>query len=73
MQLIEAALPKVPRDAGVTAHWLAINGVQPDIPENISAVPLPAKRRQILGLPGPGGSLAGRGGLQDAAVAAAGG
>lgn len=68
MQLIETALPKLPRIPGVTAHWLAINGVQPDLPENTSAGPLPKKRRQPLGLPGQGGRL---GGLQEAAAAAA--
>jgi hypothetical protein len=68
LQLIEAALPKLPRIPGVTAHWLAINGVQPDLPENSSAGPLPKKRRQPLGLPGQGSRL---GSLQEAAAAAA--
>lgn len=35
--MIEAPLPKAPLDAAVVAHWLAIEGVQPAIPEN----PLP--------------------------------
>ncbi|KAH0751382.1 hypothetical protein KY285_004530 [Solanum tuberosum] len=35
--VIEAPLPKAPLDAAVVAHWLAIEGVQPAIPEN----PLP--------------------------------
>lgn len=68
VQLIEAALPKLPRIPGVTAHWLAINGVQPDLPGNSSAGPLPKKRRQPLGLPGQGSRL---GSLQEAAAAAA--
>lgn len=34
MQLIEAPLPKTPLDTGVITHWLAIEGVQPAIPEN---------------------------------------
>ncbi|KAM0863744.1 hypothetical protein ACQ4PT_044383 [Festuca glaucescens] len=33
-EIIEAPLPKAPLDAGVVAHWLAIKGVQPAIPEN---------------------------------------
>ncbi|KAK7288475.1 hypothetical protein RIF29_01935 [Crotalaria pallida] len=32
--LIEAPLPKAPLDTSVTCHWLAIEGVQPAIPEN---------------------------------------
>lgn len=32
--VIEAPLPKVPLDASVMCHWLAIEGVQPVIPEN---------------------------------------
>ncbi|KAK6777018.1 hypothetical protein RDI58_023735 [Solanum bulbocastanum] len=35
--VIEGPLPKAPLDAAVVAHWLAIEGVQPAIPEN----PLP--------------------------------
>ncbi|KAI9892202.1 MAG: hypothetical protein M1814_001661 [Vezdaea aestivalis] len=33
-RLINQALPKVPRDTMFTAHWLAIEGVQPSIPQN---------------------------------------
>ncbi|XP_048435179.1 transcription initiation factor TFIID subunit 6 [Pyrus x bretschneideri] len=32
--VIEAPLPKVPLDTGIVCHWLAIEGVQPAIPEN---------------------------------------
>ncbi|PKI77452.1 hypothetical protein CRG98_002058 [Punica granatum] len=35
--VIDAPLPKAPLEAAVTAHWLAIEGVQPAIPENPSA------------------------------------
>ncbi|XP_058218813.1 transcription initiation factor TFIID subunit 6-like isoform X2 [Rhododendron vialii] len=34
--VIEAPLPKAPLDTAVVAHWLAIEGVQPTIPENVS-------------------------------------
>lgn len=37
MQVIEAPLPKAPLDVSVTSHWLAIEGVQPAIPENAPA------------------------------------
>ncbi|KAI1932844.1 histone H4-like TAF Taf6, SAGA complex subunit [Ophidiomyces ophidiicola] len=33
-KLINAPLPKVPREATFTAHWLAVEGVQPTIPQN---------------------------------------
>ncbi|XWS11279.1 hypothetical protein CRYUN_Cryun38cG0070500 [Craigia yunnanensis] len=33
-EVIEAPLPKAPLDISVTSHWLAIEGVQPAIPEN---------------------------------------
>ncbi|ONI18262.1 hypothetical protein PRUPE_3G206000 [Prunus persica] len=32
--VIEAPLPKAPLDTGIVCHWLAIEGVQPAIPEN---------------------------------------
>ncbi|GMY09761.1 transcription initiation factor TFIID subunit 6 isoform X1 [Fagus crenata] len=34
--VIEAPLPKAPLDTAVLCHWLAIEGVQPAIPENAS-------------------------------------
>jgi transcription initiation factor TFIID subunit 6 len=33
-QIIQAPLPKAPLDTAVVTHWLAIEGVQPAIPEN---------------------------------------
>ncbi|KAK4211486.1 transcription initiation factor TFIID subunit 6 [Rhypophila decipiens] len=33
-KLINAPLPKIPRDMSFTGHWLAIEGVQPLIPQN---------------------------------------
>ncbi|KAI9686659.1 MAG: hypothetical protein M1820_010599 [Bogoriella megaspora] len=33
-KLINAPLPKVPREISMTAHWLAVEGVQPSIPQN---------------------------------------
>ncbi|KAJ8470690.1 hypothetical protein OPV22_025033 [Ensete ventricosum] len=33
-EVIDAPLPKAPLDTAVVAHWLAIEGVQPGIPEN---------------------------------------
>ncbi|BBG99930.1 TATA BOX ASSOCIATED FACTOR II 59 [Prunus dulcis] len=34
VEVIEAPLPKAPLDTGIVCHWLAIEGVQPAIPEN---------------------------------------
>lgn len=34
MQVIEAPLPNSPPDASITSHWLAIDGIQPSIPQN---------------------------------------
>ncbi|KAL9256353.1 Transcription initiation factor TFIID subunit 6-like protein [Drosera capensis] len=33
-EVIEAPLPRAPLDTSIVAHWLAIEGVQPAIPEN---------------------------------------
>ncbi|KAJ2904319.1 TATA box binding protein associated factor [Zalerion maritima] len=49
-KLINAPLPKVPRDATFTAHWLAIEGVQPAIPQN----PTTSESRSQELLPKPG-------------------
>lgn len=60
-KLINAPLPKVPRDISFTAHWLAVEGVQPSIPQN----PTTAEARANELVPkGPGanpalGALAG--------------
>ncbi|KAJ4972440.1 hypothetical protein NE237_005614 [Protea cynaroides] len=40
--VIEAPLPKAPLETAVVAHWLAIEGVQPAIPENAPAEALVA-------------------------------
>ncbi|KKK16345.1 S-adenosylmethionine decarboxylase proenzyme [Aspergillus ochraceoroseus] len=36
-KLINAPLPRVPREISFTAHWLAVEGVQPSIPQNPTA------------------------------------
>ncbi|KAF7720184.1 Transcription initiation factor TFIID subunit [Penicillium ucsense] len=36
-KLINAPLPKVPREVTFTGHWLAVEGVQPSIPQNPTA------------------------------------
>ncbi|XP_061351874.1 transcription initiation factor TFIID subunit 6-like [Gastrolobium bilobum] len=43
--LIEAPLPKVPLDTSVNSHWLAIEGVQPAIPEN-APIEVPSELRK---------------------------
>lgn len=49
-KLINAPLPKVPREISFTAHWLAVEGVQPTIPQN----PLPAQGAAETASRGPG-------------------
>lgn len=50
-KLINAPLPKVPREISMTAHWLAVEGVQPSIPQNPTQVD---QRSQELSAKGPG-------------------
>ncbi|KAI9822542.1 MAG: hypothetical protein M1827_000261 [Pycnora praestabilis] len=50
-KLINAPLPKVPRELSFTAHWLAVEGVQPSIPQNPTSAD---SRNQELIPKGPG-------------------
>ncbi|EFX02394.1 transcription initiation factor tfiid complex subunit [Grosmannia clavigera kw1407] len=54
-RLVNAPLPRVPRDASLTAHWLAIEGVQPAIPQNPTTA---EARSQELVPKGPGANPA---------------
>ncbi|KAK9777550.1 putative TATA box binding protein associated factor (TAF) histone-like fold domain-containing protein [Seiridium cardinale] len=54
-KLINNPLPKVPRDSNFTGHWLAIEGVQPTIPQNPSTN---ESRSQELLPKGPGANPA---------------
>lgn len=54
-KLINAPLPKVPRDTSFTAHWLAVEGVQPSIPQNPTTA---EARSQELVPKGPGANPA---------------
>jgi hypothetical protein len=33
-QLLAQPLPKLPRDVSIAGHWLAVEGVRPQVPEN---------------------------------------
>ncbi|XP_058070769.1 transcription initiation factor TFIID subunit 6 [Magnolia sinica] len=46
--VIEAPLPKAPLDTAVLTHWLAIEGVQPAIPENapVEALVAPSENKK---------------------------
>jgi transcription initiation factor TFIID subunit 6 len=52
-EIIDAPLPRAPLDTSVVAHWLAVEGVQPAIPENAPienlAVPPETKRGDAHG------------------------
>ncbi|KAF2090882.1 transcription initiation factor TFIID subunit 6 [Saccharata proteae CBS 121410] len=50
-KLINAPLPKVPKEISFTAHWLALEGVQPAIPQNPTSAD---SRHQDLLPKGPG-------------------
>lgn len=72
-KLINAPLPKVPREMSFTAHWLALEGVQPTIPQNPSALNSTTDNRTIENLlpktgTGPNQTLAA---MADAASASA--
>lgn len=54
-KLINAPLPKIPRDTTFTAHWLAVEGVQPSIPQNPTSA---ESRTQELLPKGPGANPA---------------
>lgn len=47
VQAVDQPLPKVPVEVGVIPHWLAIEGVQPAIPENAAIQPRRAKRPKL--------------------------
>ncbi|KZF20308.1 transcription initiation factor TFIID subunit D5 [Xylona heveae TC161] len=66
-KLINAPLPKVPREISFTAHWLAVEGVQPSIPQNPTSAD---SRNQELVPKGPGAnaSLGAAGGEDNFAV-----
>ncbi|KAL6975647.1 Transcription initiation factor TFIID subunit 6 [Sarracenia purpurea var. burkii] len=46
--VIEAPLPKAPLDTSIVCHWLAIEGVQPAIPENapVEVIAAPSDNRK---------------------------
>ena len=50
--LISAPLPALPVDATLRAHWLAVDGVQPAIPENPAPSTLGDQKKKALGVDG---------------------
>lgn len=60
-KLINAPLPRVPREMSFTAHWLAVEGVQPSIPQNPTAADTTARTDAGLSLlPKPGAGTSGQ-------------
>ncbi|KKY15913.1 putative transcription initiation factor tfiid complex 60 kda subunit [Phaeomoniella chlamydospora] len=63
-KLINAPLPKVPREMSFTAHWLAVEGVQPSIPQNPTSAD--SKNLELLAKgPGANPNLAAMNGLEN--------
>ena len=46
VDVISSPLPKLPCDVTLRAHWLAVEGVQPSIPENVPPASLEEQRKQ---------------------------
>eukprot|EP00890_Picochlorum_soloecismus_P004317 jgi/Picsp_1/4887/NSC_02251-R1_protein len=44
--VLEKHLPSPPWEAGLRIHWLAVNGKQPRIPENVAMIPPSNKRKR---------------------------
>lgn len=51
VEFVQRPLPKAPQPLTLTSHWLAIEGVQPMIPENLN-VPEPANVLERATVPG---------------------
>lgn len=47
LQLIDEPLPPCPVEVTVVPHWLAINGVQPAVPENAAAGRPPKRAKTV--------------------------
>ncbi|BBN03112.1 transcription initiation factor TFIID subunit 6 [Marchantia polymorpha subsp. ruderalis] len=50
-EIIDVPFPKAPLDTSVVAHWLAVEGVQPAIPENapIEPITVPPEAKKVDG------------------------
>ncbi|KAL5496326.1 hypothetical protein EMCRGX_G012585 [Ephydatia muelleri] len=50
LDVINLPLPHLPYDVSLRAHWLAVEGVQPAIPENPPSLSLEEQKKQALAL-----------------------
>ena len=48
VDVINSPLPKLPLEASLKAHWLAVNGVQPSVPENPPPMDLDEQRKEAI-------------------------
>lgn len=46
VEVISTSLPKLPYDVTLRTHWLAVEGVQPTVPENVPPLSLEQQREQ---------------------------
>lgn len=67
-RLINQPLPKVPRATSLTAHWVAIDGVQPAIPQNPLASDIRAMSVDLRGAQTTNNSIATINGSSDVKV-----
>lgn len=50
VSIVSSPLPKLPCDVSLHSHWLAVDGVQPLVPENVPSLSLEEQRKQAVAL-----------------------
>src|SRR5882757_5326765 len=61
--VVGASIPKVPAETSIRSHWLAIEGVQPAIPENPPPLSIDSPRNESID---PASNPGGKGGKASA-------
>ena len=50
VSIVSSPLPKLPCDVTLHSHWLAVDGVQPLVPENVPSLSLEEQKKQAVAL-----------------------